>query len=76
MVLANLLPFILNSRWTIQDVDYDFSEAEANTVTDELVSRSSLQEREQEPKKIKLLLERDKEPPPTTVNEEEDVQLT
>ena len=54
-------PFILNSRWTIEDVDYDFSEAEANTVTDELASRSSLQEREQEPKKIKLL-ERDKEP--------------
>ena len=32
-----------------------------NTVTDELAPRSSLQEREQEPKKIKLL-ERDKEP--------------
>ena len=58
-----------------------FSEAEANTVTDEFAARSSPREREQEPQKIELL-ERDKEAaelkrviPATTVNEEEDVQF-
>ena len=56
-----------------------FTEAEANTVTDELAARSSLREREQEPQRVELL-ERVKEPallktviPATTVNEEEDV---
>ena len=56
-----------------------FTEAEANTVTDELAARSSLREREQEPQRVELL-ERDKEGAPlktvipaTTVSEEEDV---
>ena len=58
-----------------------FAEAEADTVTDEFVARSSPREREQEPRKIGLL-ERDKEAaqlktviPAPTVNEEEDVQF-
>ena len=58
-----------------------YTEAEANTITDELAARSPLREREQEPQKIELL-ERDKEPTPlktvipaTIVNDGEGVQF-
>ena len=57
-----------------------FAEAEAITVTDELVAISSLREREQEPQKIVIgkgqgTCAIEDSHPPTTVNQEEDLQF-